>query len=84
MLRYRNDFAFTINPSYSISNNWSAFAEYFSDIRINSPGENNNGINLGLGYVFSKRVSIDFMYGTIFTKNITTNLLTTGFGWWIK
>lgn len=84
MLRYRNDLAFTINPSYTISNKWSAFAEYFSDIRVNSVGDSNNGINLGLGYLFSKRVSMDIMYGTIFTKNITTNLLTTGFGWWIK
>jgi hypothetical protein len=84
MLRYRNDFAFTLNPSYSINEYWSVFAEYFSDIRINSVIENQNGINIGLGYLVNKRVTLDLMYGTFFINDGSSNLVTTGIGWWIK
>lgn len=84
MLRYRNDFAFTIVPSYTINNNLSAFIEYFSDIRINSSIENQNGINLGLGYLVNQRVTLDLMYGTLFTSTGSFNLVTTGVGWWMK
>lgn len=84
MIRYRNDFAFALVPSYSINESWSVFVEYFSDLRINSIIENQNGINMGLGYLVNQRVTVDLMYGTLFINDVSNNLITTGVGWWIK
>jgi len=84
MLRYRNNFAFTLVPSYMINSSWSVFLEYYSDIRIDSSIENLNGINLGFGYLVNERVTLDIMYGTVFSNDGSTNMLTTGVGWWIK
>jgi hypothetical protein len=84
MIRVRDNWAFTLVPSYMINENWSVFVEYFSDILINSSIENQNGINLGLGYLLSNRVTLDLMYGTLFTNIDSFNLVTTGIGWWIR
>ena len=84
MLRFRENLAFAINPSYSINEQWSAFFEYFSDISLFGSTNSENGINLGLGYLVNERVTLDVMYGTVFNQGFSTNLLTTGVGWWIK
>jgi hypothetical protein len=86
MLRYRNDLAFTIVPAFALNDQWSTFIEYFSDIRLSPEpfDENYNGLNIGFGYLVNNRITIDIMYGTVFTENVNTNLLTTGLGWWIR
>ena len=86
MIIYCNNLAFTINPSYAISEKWSTFLEYFSDIRFN-PGEgdvNYNGINLGFGFLVNNTITLDIMYGTVFEDGVSTNLFTTVIGWWIN
>ena len=84
MIRYRNNLAIAINPSFSINDHWSAFLEYYSDIRFDGRDGNQNGINLGLGYLVNNRLTLDFMYGSFFSGDVNNYYLTTGVGWWIK
>ena len=84
MLRLRNNLSFTLNPSYAINDNWSVFFEYYSDILFDSQESNQNGINLGLGYLVNNRVTLDLMYGTFFEESVDNYFVTTGVGWWIK
>lgn len=84
MLRLRDNLAFTLNPSYAISDNWSVFFEYYSDILFDTSDSNQNGINLGFGYLVNDRVTLDIMYGTFFEESVNNYFVTTGVGWWIK
>ncbi len=84
LIRYRNNFAFTINPSYALNNKLGIFLEYYSDIRFNSPIDSSNGVNGGFGYSINDRIAVDLLAGTLFINDFSNFYISSGVAWWIK